>query len=221
MYILYHFPLCPFSRLVRVMLVEKQASFQLIEEKPWSLSEKIAVLNPALDIPVLTFDGNSLSSIYSICEFLEERYSNISLYSGNILVNAEIRRLFSWFSQKFYQEVTKYIFEEKIISHYVGNKSPQSNVIRAARYNLSYHLDYIEFLLRQRKWLAGESLSVADLAAATQLSILDYLGDVSWEKHQQVKDWYSIIKSRPSFRTLLADRILGFNPPPYYNVLDF
>lgn len=221
MYTLYHFPLCPFSRLVRVMLVEKQVSFRLVEEKPWQLSDEIALLNPALEIPILTFDNYAISSIYAICEFLEETFSNISLLSGNNLKNAEIRRVFNWFCVKFYSEVTKYIFEEKIISHYKAGHSPQSNIIRAARYNLSYHLDYIEFLLKSRKWLAGESLSIADLAAATQLSTLDYLGDVFWEKHSLAKEWYSILKSRPSFRTLLSDRILGFTPPSHYQNLDF
>ena len=221
MYILYHFPLCPFSRLVRVMLVEKQASFKLIIEKPWERSELLSSINPALELPVLIIEGKPISSTYAICEYLEAVYTSMPFFSGNNLVDAEIRRLFDWFNSKFYNEVTGYLFKEKIISHYVGGASPRSNFIRAAKTNLNYHLDYIEFLLQSRRWLAGDNLSLADLSAATQISTLDYLGDISWDKHSLTKEWYAVLKSRPSFRTLLSDRIMGFTPPVHYQNLDF
>lgn len=221
MYTLYHFPLCPFSRLTRVMLVEKQVSFKLTIEKAWERSEFLASLNPALELPVLIVEGKPISSIYAICEYLEVAYSSNSFFPGSNLVNAEIRRLFYWFNSKFYNEVTKYLFDEKVVSHYCGGQSPRSNFIRAAKTNLNYHLDYIEFLLKKRKWLAGDNLSLADLSAATQISTLDYLGDLIWDKHDLTKEWYAVLKSRPSFRPLLSDRIMGFTPPVHYQNLDF
>lgn len=223
MYLLHHFPLCPFSRLARIILIEKQLPFKLIEEKPWERDLNLAKLNPAMEVPVLVLeDDYKVCSIYAICEYLEEIGVSKLLFSEkDCLLNAEIRRLSSWFFYKFYSEVTKYIIEEKVISHYLGDQPPRVNFIRAARTNLNYHLDYIEFLLKSRKWLAGDSLSLADLSAATQLSTLDYLGEVNWEKHLLVKEWYSVLKSRPSYRAILTDRVRGFNPPPHYQNLDF
>lgn len=223
MYSLHHFHLCPFSRLVRIILIEKQLPFKLIEEKPWERDISLAKLNPALEVPVLVIDEQHvISSAYAICEYLNAINSSDWLFSeNNHLLNAEIRRLTSWFFYKFYPEVTKYILEEKVISHYLSDQPPRVNFIRAARANLNYHLDYIEFLLKSRKWLAGDILSLADLSAATQLSTLDYLGEVNWEKHLLVKEWYSVLKSRPSYRSLLTDRVRGFTPPPYYQNLDF
>lgn len=222
MYILHHFPLCPFSRLVRLILIEKQLPFKLEEERPWERTVSLAKLNPALEVPVLVVEGgDNISSIYAICEYLEQMHDQTTFLTENLLTNAEIRRLVSWFCYKFYSEVTKYILEEKVISHYMGNNTPRVKFIRAARSNLSYHLDYIEFLLKSRKWLAGNTISLADLTAATQLSVLDYLGEVDWEKHLLAKEWYAVLKSRPSYRTILVDRIRGFNPPSYYQNLDF
>jgi glutathione S-transferase len=221
MYILHHFPLCPLSRLARIMLAEKQLSFKLIEEKPWERSVALSQINPAMEVPVLIAHNQAISSIYAICEYLESVDPQRMFFAADDLANAEIRRLVSWFCCKFYNEVTKYIFEEKVVLHYVGQGSPRTNFIRAARTNLNYHLDYIEFLLKHRKWLAGNNLSLADLAAATQISTLDYLGDVHWDKHQLTKEWYAVLKSRPSFRTLLVDRIKGFTPPAHYQNLDF
>ena len=221
MYTLYHFPLCPFSRLTRVMLVEKQIIFKLVEERSWERSYNLAKVNPAFELPVLLVNEQPICSIYAIYEYLETINPEMMFFSDNHLVNAEIRRLVSWFSYNFYSEVTKYIFEEKVILHYCGGGSPRVNFIRAAGSNLVYHLNYIEFLLTSRKWLAGDNLSLADLAAATQISTLDYLGDVGWDKHPLTKEWYAVLKSRPSFRAILIDRVRGFTPPAHYQNLDF
>ena len=64
-------------------------------------------------------------------------------------------------------------------------------------------------------------LTLADFTAAAHLSCLDYISDVDWNRNATVKDWYAKIKSRPSFRTLLADQISGFPPPAHYADLDF
>ena len=222
MYTLHHFALCPFSRLVRLILIEKQLPFRLIEESPWERSLRFAKLNPALELPVLvTAEDENISSIYAICEYLEQFSVQSTFFTDDILINAEIRRLISWFCYKFYSEVTKYILEEKVISHYIGNNSPRVSFIRAARSNLNTHLDYIEFLLKSRRWLAGNTISLADFSAATQISVLDYLGEIDWDKHLLAKEWYAVLKSRPSYRAILVDRIRGFTPPAYYQNLDF
>ena len=93
--------------------------------------------------------------------------------------------------------------------------------IRAARSNIRYHLAYIGWLISSRNWLAGDRLSYADLAAAAQLSVVDYLGDVPWQENDAAKHWYARVKSRPSFRPLLSDRIPGMEPSVHYADLDF
>lgn len=219
MYTLYHFSLCPFSRLIRVLLSEKRCSFKLREERPWE--KNAAVIDPSADIPRLEVGSYVLSSVYAICEYLEEVESPGVFITTDKLMNAEIRRLFYWFSDRFYNEVTRYFLEEKVMSHYMNRGAPRTQFIRAARNNLNHHLDYMELLLHSRKRLAGNSLSLADLAAATQISVVDYLGDMDWGQHQLTKEWYAVLKSRPGFRALLSDRLPGFTPPPHYQNLDF
>jgi glutathione S-transferase len=75
--------------------------------------------------------------------------------------------------------------------------------------------------VERRKWLAGDDFTLADITAAAHLSTLDYIGDVPWASHENVKDWYARIKSRPSFRPLLSDRIPNAPPPKHYADLDF
>ena len=101
--------------------------------------------------------------------------------------------------------------------HYEDHSLGGSNVDR----RVTGHGDYIGELVDARNWLAGEEISLADMAAAAHLSCLDYLGDIPWEEFSQVKDWYVRVKSRPSFRPLLGDYISGMPPPRHYADLDF
>lgn len=222
MYRLLHFPLCPFSREVRVLLKEKDISFEMEEEYYWQRSKRLMKLNPAVEVPVL-LQGERivLCDIAAIYEYIEEVSASYPLLGREAADRAEVRRIIGWFNGKFYQEVTRYIVNERVIRFYTKQGEPQSDAIRAAKANIYYHLDYIAFLLRKRNWLAGNSLTLADIAAACQLSVLDYLGDVPWEHNTAVKDWYALMKSRPSFRTLLSDRISGFAPAKHYANPDF
>ena len=47
------------------------------------------------------------------------------------------------------------------------------------------------------------------------------MGDVDWSRNQGLRDWYAKIKSRPAFRSILADLVPGFTPPQHYADLDF
>ena len=93
--------------------------------------------------------------------------------------------------------------------------------MRVARANIRYHLGYIGWLIGNRDWLAGDRLSYADLAAAAHLSVADYLGDVPWNEDETAKNWYARLKSRPSFRPILAELVAGLPPSPTYANLDF
>jgi glutathione S-transferase len=222
MRLLYHVALCPFSRKVRVVLNEKGLDHQLQVEKVWERRPSFLALNPAGQVPVLVEDeGVVLAESTAICEYLEEIAPAPALLGGTARRRAEVRRLVAWFDLKFDREVTRNLVGEKMMKRFLGLGEPNSAAIRAGHGNLPVHLDYISYLAERRSWLAGDELSLADIAAAAHLSCLDYIGDVPWEKYQQAKDWYARIKSRPSFRPLLADHIAGMPPPRHYADLDF
>jgi glutathione S-transferase len=137
----------------------------------------------------------------------------------------EVRRLMSWFNDKFFAEVTGPLTMERLYKRHLpasaGGGSPETEVMRVARHNIRYHLSYIGWLVRTRDWLAGDRMSYADLAAATHLSAADYLGDVPWNEDEAAKTWYARVKSRPSFRPLLAETLAGIPPSETYANLDF
>ncbi len=219
---LYHLWLSPQCRKVRIVLLEKKIECELRVEKVWERREPFLALNPAGEVPVLVEpDGTALSDGNAICEFLEEIHPDPSLFARHALERAEVRRLVAWFDHKFNHEVTENLVGEKVMKRFLGLGEPRSRAIRAGLKNIHTHLDYIGYLIERRKWLAGEQVSLADFAAAAHLSTVDYLGDVPWDEHEGAKDWYARIKSRPSFRPLLADHIPGVAPPKHYGNLDF
>lgn len=219
---LYHTPLSPFCRKIRILLREKKLDFKLVDEPVWERRQDFFKLNPAGEVPVMA-DENQLiiSGSYAIGEYLEEAYPDSNFLGKTYAERAEIRRLVTWFDVKFYQEVCQPILFEKVFRKMMDFGAPDSEMIRHGKRNLLYHLDYISHLSAERNWLAGGFISLADFAAAAHLSVLDYLGDVVWDNADKTKEWYSLIKSRPAFRPLLADKVLGFKPPAHYDDLDF
>ncbi|MEX0815035.1 MAG: glutathione S-transferase family protein [Dongiaceae bacterium] len=222
MRLLYHFCLDPFSRKVRIVLGEKRLAFELREERPWERRDALVALNPAGEVPVLVEpDGAAVADSAAICEFLDEVYPEPPLIGADPAARAEVRRLAAWFDGKFHRDVTANLLDEKILRRLAGSGGPDSRAIRAGHASLRDHLDYVAWLSDERGWLAGARFSLADAAAAAQLSALDYLGDVPWEAHPGAKDWYARAKSRPSLRPLLADHLAGAPPPAHYANLDF
>ena len=227
MHTLYHHPADPFSRKVRLMLAEKGLDFTAQIEEPWKFRPEFLAKNPAAEIPVLEEpDGHVLCGHRPICEYIDEITSR-PLFGAYARDKAEVRRLCDWFDDKFYKEITNYLVGEKIIKRLTGGV-PDSDSIRAGKMNIIGHLNYTEWLLKQRNWLAGEVFTMADFSAAAQFSILDYIGEVPWDKtennvllFEETKNWYARVKSRPSFRGILADRIPGIIPASHYGDLDF
>lgn len=224
---LIHFTLDPFSRRLRLALAEYGVPVELIDELPWEPSADIFELNPVGTVPVYLEDAATpVCGIEAIGEYLEETKSDrLSLIPGDVFARAEVRRLLGWFDGKFYAEVSEPILTEKVIRRFLrqekGGGGPDTGRVRQAMAQLRSHLDYIGHLADCRPWLAGDGLSLADLSAAAHLSAIDYFGDVPWAEYPAAKSWFQRVKSRPSFRPLLADMVRGITPGPHYADLDF
>lgn len=232
MHELTHFRLCPFSRSIRMLLAELRLEVALTDERPWEWRAEFLALNPAGTLPVLELDsGPVLIGSYAISEYLAETFTThpvdnlgVPLLPGDAYTRAEVRRLVDWFHRKTYDEVTGHILEEKVYKRFRSGhgEPPDAGVMRAVARNLDYSLDYIEHLTRERRWLAGEELSFADFAAAAQISCADYMGDVDWSDVEEARVWYARMKSRPSMRAILSERVPGVAPPgPHYDDPDF
>lgn len=209
-------------RMLRLGLAEKGLAFTANVERIWEGRDEFLALNPAGEVPVLIEpDGTTLTEAWVITEYLEEVYPETGLLGADPVSRAETRRLLVWFAGRFAVEVTDKLAGQKIVSRFIRDLHPSAGAIRSGREAIGYHLDYIGYLAEQRHWLAGDTLSWADLAAGAELSLIDYAGEVPWDAHPEARAWYARLKSRPSFRPLLEEEIPGVRPAPHYADPDF
>jgi glutathione S-transferase len=218
---LYHVPLSPYCRKVRLSLAEKKIECELVEERYWERDPDFLRRNPAGKVPVLRIDGKVMAESAPICEWLEDMYPEPSLLPLTPDERYEVRRLINWFDDKFHAEVTSKLLYERVNKKIMKKGYPDSSNVKAGAQAIKFHLDYMTWLLERRRWLAGDRMTLADFAAAAHLSCLAYISDVDWNRSDTVKDWYAKIKSRPAFRSILADQVPGFPPPSHYADLDF
>lgn len=227
---LHHHPMSAASRFVRLVLAEYGERIELVEEKPWERRRELLAMNPAGTLPVLVEDGGvPIVGGTVAAEYLDETRGAFQrerrLFAEKPGERAEIRRLTEWFLGKMEAEVTRYLVRERVFKREMsaadGGGAPDSSALRAARANLKNHLRYIGWLAESRNWLSGPRLSYADLAAASAVSVLDYLGEVPWDEDAAAKEWYMRMKSRPSFRPFLGERLRGVPPAAHYAELDF
>jgi glutathione S-transferase len=223
MWHLYQFPLCPFSRKVRLLLGEKAVAYNLVTEFPWEERDEYFDINPTGMTPALTDPekGIKIADSRAICEYIDETVEAAPMMNGPSLYRAEIRRLVAWFDERFFIDVTAPLMQERLRKRVIYRSPPDATVLREAMRAANAHLDYIDYLIDTRSWLAGATMSMADLAAAAQISVADYLGGIDWQGHEQTRAWYAMFKSRPSFRPLLSERMGNIPPPSYYEKVDF
>ncbi|WP_407049138.1 glutathione S-transferase family protein [Methyloraptor flagellatus] len=227
---IFHHPFSASSRFVRLMCAEYGVQAEYVVERPWDRRREFLIMNPAGTLPVVVEnDGPPICGPMVAMEYIDETrgyaMGDRRLMPNHAETRAEVRRLVEWFLLKFEAEVTGYLVQEKIykleMPRGLGGGEPDSTVLRAARSNIRHHLKYVGYLAATRDWLAGPRMTFADLAAAATLSCADYLGEVPWDDDDHARHWYARIKSRPSFRPLLADRILAMPPSSTYADLDF
>ena len=171
MWHLHQYPLCPFSRKVRLLLGEKGVPYSLVRENPWEQRDEFLQMNPAGRTPVMRDSERNITLVDSVAisEYIEETVSSNPMISGTAQYRAETRRLVAWFDEQFYGDVTQPLLHERMKKRLIDRQPPDSKVLREAMKLANGHLDYIDYLIDHRAWLAGSTITMADLAAAGPL----------------------------------------------------
>ena len=211
----FHYPICPLSRQIRVYLTELNLEVSLVKEAYWERREDFIRINPGSTLPVIIFGEEAIIGYYAI------KFDNFYLMPKTLKEKTKIRQEIYWFNEKFYREVSKLILEEKMIRLLRRIGGPRSEYIRAAKANLLPHFKYLTSRLNTNSYITSEQMTCADVVAASHISTIDYFGEIKWDNFPLIKQWYAIIKSRPSFRSILQDHIAGFVPYTDYANLDF
>ncbi len=130
---------------------------ELVRENPWERRDEFIDLNPAGETPVLVDSTAGIVLIGSqpIVEYFEETVDKMPMIHGNAVARAEIRRLTEWFDEKLFREVVEPLMHERMSKRLVSRESPDTRVLREAMRIANGHLDYLDYLLDHRRWVAG------------------------------------------------------------------
>jgi glutathione S-transferase len=209
-----HLVLAPSSRFARLLVAEKRLACD-----PFAAEDALAHL------PVLTeLDGSRYEGVWAIVDHLEGTYPDHPMTPADDAARAEALSLLDWAMGQLQDTVTRRIVFEKGAQRFTGasvRSAPDMNTIRSGREALKTALRKIGELAEQRGYLACRDCTLADLAVAAHFSALDYFGEVAWSECPPAQEWYMRMKSRPSFRSLLADKVPGQPPVAHYAELDF
>ena len=113
MRVLFHQPISPYSRKVRLVLAEKRLPFELRLEKYWEKRPEYLQLNPAGSVPTLVEpNGLAVADSGNICEYLDEAYPDTPLIGRTVAERVEVRRLVAFCDGVFAAEVTRKVLGE-------------------------------------------------------------------------------------------------------------
>ncbi|MEO8301414.1 MAG: glutathione S-transferase family protein [Rhizomicrobium sp.] len=211
---LIHVMLSPSCRLARLMVGEKRIACDPV------LAEDIKQSMPVF----VDMDGTQAEGVWAILDHLEHNYPDRPLAPADDAARLNCLRWVDWAMGPFHEKVTQRIVYEKAAPRYTGagfSRAPDMNVIRAGREELKAALKAIGTAAETNGNLACRETTLGDLAVAAPLSALDYFGEVPWSDFPAASEWYVRMKSRPSFRSLLLDRVPGQPPVTHYTELDF
>ena len=188
---------CPFARASEVLLQEAGLEYTALEEEN------------RLDFPTLKLQDTQLYGFFAIAEYLSQDQTD----------QHEKRMWLEIVLNQCWHESAKVIIEVRIRS--IKNSiRPNTGQLHNARIKLGLFLSELDKWLIERNYLTL-TISYADLLLGSIISYLDYLNEVSWNNYTNVAEWYSRLKSRPSFRFILDDVIPGLKPASHYKLIDF
>lgn len=210
---LVHLLLSPPSRFARLLIAEKRLTVDPVA--PAEASEHLPLF--------IDQDGASVRGLWAIVDHLEGTYPDNPMTPDEPEARAESLALLDWAMGPFLESVTRRIVYEKASQRFTGasvQRAPDMDTVRKGREALRHELAMLGTTAEKHGYLASRECSLGDLAVAAHLSALDYFGEVPWTEFPAAGEWYMRMKSRPSFRTLLADRVPGQPPVTHYADLD-
>lgn len=174
----YGAPLSPFVRKLRLFLAEKGLDYQLEIVLPFGPPAWYRELNPLGRIPALKDGDLTLADSSVICQYLEDKHSDLApLYGQDAEQRARVRWLEKYADYELAPLTTFAVFRNRVLKPSSGQPCDEAAVQTALNDKLPPHFDYLEKCLGSALYFVGEALSMADLAVACQLINLEHGGE--------------------------------------------
>jgi len=190
---------------VRIALLEKGIAFEEDANCRPSQKDEWVARSPMGKVPVLEVDGATLSESQVICEYLEEVYPEKPLYPRDPLARAKVRELITHIEWHM-EMVARRLYAETFFGGKVSDSAKE-----AVKKDLARGVRTLSALAKFGPFIAGKELTLADCAAFAHLPLISLSTKIAFGEDvlagmPQVKALMTLLRERPAFATVDADR---------------
>jgi glutathione S-transferase len=188
-YTLYEHPFALYCQKVLIALGELGVAYDVLEEQRDFGRAELAELWPPASIPVLR-DGEEIIGETSII---------IEHVAGAQLVPSLEARKWDRICDQYISDAVQSIVLDTV------EKRFDQRAVASARSRLDMAYGMLEAQLTQHEFLAGDTFTIADCAAAPGLFYALAIHPWSEDEHPQLTRYYRALAHRPSFTKVIAD----------------
>jgi len=171
---LYHHPMSTNARRAVMAAIELRAKIDLVlvdlakgdQRKPDFLA-----LNPNGKVPVLDDDGFVLWESHAIMQYLADKTPGQTLYPQETRARADVNRWLFWNAHHF-QPAVSILAWERVVKPLIGQGPADEMAVKRGEGLVTELSAVLDHHLAGRAWIAGDKLTLADLAIATPLSFI-------------------------------------------------
>lgn len=188
----------PYARKVRIALIEKDISFQLLTEVPWDSTTTTPKYNPLEKLPVLICDdGTSVYESRFILEYLELKHPIPALLPKDVDGILAARRL---------EVLCDGICDALVLMFFERMRpdaSQSAEWTARQRRKVDGGVREIARLIGDRRSAVGESFGLGDIAVTTVLGYMSVRWpEMKWrEKYTNLAAYSDRMEQRPSLRS--------------------
>lgn len=210
--VVYGIPGSPYLRSVLLGLQEKGAGYRLAvfgRDLGAARSEEHLQIHPFGRIPILDHGDFRLYETQAILRYLDAVLPGISLQPADARAAARMNQIIGIIDWYVFPHVSVGITAERFLAQRFWNRGPDENNIAQAIPKAWTCLREIERLMGSGQYLAGDTLTIADLMAASQLAF--FRGTPEAQKLMQgtaLDEWLKRMSARPSMQATEPDKLL-------------
>jgi glutathione S-transferase len=216
--ILHQWQISPFCGKVRRILQHKGLEFDVVDYNGLR-ARKAASLTPAGKLPVLDYDGERIQDSSEIAAFLEAKHPDKPIYPAAPAARASCAIWEDWADESLYwfEVYFRFMYPEartksvamlsegrpaierallgRVVKGMYAKKLKAQGLGRMSRERVEQkflgHIDSLEALLADRRWLVGDDRTIADIAVASQLHEIVRTSHMAPEvaKRTRVTEW--------------------------------
>lgn len=160
------------------------------------MTPEYRAINPNGKVPALTDGDRRLWEANAImCYLADKAGSDLWPHDERQI---DIVRWFSWDAAHFTHHAGTLYFEH-LIKPYIGMGDPTPAVVEEARGYFRKYAGILSDHLSGRRWLVGETLTVADFAVAAALPYADQAG-IPLDEFPEVRRWHDQLNALEAWR---------------------